>query len=335
MVLMSDPAFQGYSFEEQIDTDEASVMVIKNETGEGSMRCLDTFPGITLSYNSLRMKTCYQQVAPMDGYLSLNYCREGCFQVTLNSGKVYFLGEGDVVINDPARSIIVDSQCPTGLFEGFTVIIEIKKVTEWLKQNAAWTDVSWLFEDKYKRLTEPATIIANKTEIWHLAEGFYNGSVEKSKSFRIVKVLELLELISEHIGETKPVEYYSLPITKATEAVYSYILQNPAAKVTVSELCNMFGISKTSLQCCFKSIYGTTPANFMRDKRIRYAAQLIVSQRDKSIGEIASEVGYDNSSKFTSAFHAVMNECPLEYRKRNNISRRSNQEAAHFFDETE
>ena len=79
----------------------------------------------------------------------------------------------------------------------------------------------------------------------------------------------------------------------------------------------MFGISKTSLQCCFKSIYGTTPASFMRDKRIRYAAQLIISEEDKSIGEIATEVGYDNASKFTTAFHSVMNEHPLEYRKRN------------------
>lgn len=316
MILMSDPAFQGYSFEEQIDTDKASVMVIKNETGEGSMRCLDTFPGITLSYNSLRMKSCYQQVAPMDGFLSLNYCRKGCFQVTLNNGKVYFLGEGDIVINDPGRSMIIDSQCPTGVFEGFTVIIEIKKVVEWIEGHAAWADVSWLSGEQFRRLTEPVTLIANKSEIWHLAEGFYNSSVEKSKSFRIVKVLELLELISEHIGETKPVEYYSLAITKATEAVYHYILQNPAAKVTVGELCNMFGISKTSLQCCFKSIYGTTPASFIRDKRIRYAAQRIISEPGKSIGEIASEIGYDNASKFSTAFYTVMNEHPLEYRKR-------------------
>ena len=35
MILMNDPAFQGYTFEEQIDTDKYSVMRIKNETGEG------------------------------------------------------------------------------------------------------------------------------------------------------------------------------------------------------------------------------------------------------------------------------------------------------------
>lgn len=316
MTLMSDPAFQGYTFEKQIDAGNASVMVIRNETGEGSMRCLEAFPGITLSYNSLRMKTCYQQVAPMEGFLSLNYCREGCFQVTLKNGKAYLLGEGDLVINDPGRSMIVDSQCPTGVFEGFTIILEISKVAGWMKENAPCADVSWLNGDICKRLAEPVTIIANKTDILHMAEGFYSSSAENNRSFRIIKVLEVLELMSEYIGKSKPVEYFSLPIVKATEAVYSYIQQNPAEKTTVGVLCGMFGISKTSLQGCFKSMYGMTPANFIRDRRIRHAAKLLVSRRDMSIGEIASEVGYDNASKFAAAFHAVMNEQPLEYRKK-------------------
>lgn len=83
------------------------------------------------------------------------------------------------------------------------------------------------------------------------------------------------------------------------------------------ELCSMFGISKTSLQGCFKSMYGTSPANYIRREKIKYAAQLIVSEGEKSIGEIACEVGYDNASKFSAAFRSVMHECPLEFRKRN------------------
>lgn len=50
---------------------------------------------------------------------------------------------------------------------------------------------------------------------------------------------------------------------------------------------------------------------------MKYAAQLLVSKSNKSVGEIAAEIGYDNASKFSAAFRAVMNECPLEYRKRN------------------
>lgn len=151
-----------------------------------------------------------------------------------------------------------------------------------------------------------------------MAEGFYSSSAEKSRTFRIVKVLEILSLMSEYTKKTKRIECFSLPIVKATGAVYSYIQQNPTDKITVGMLCSMFGISKTSLQGCFKSMYGMTPANFIRDRRIRYAAKLLVSRQDMSIGEIASEAGYDHASKFAAAFHAVMNEQPSEYRKSRN-----------------
>lgn len=317
MILMSDPAFQGYSFEEQKETDTVSVMVIKNETGVGSMRCCEVFSGVMLSFNSLRMKSCYQQVDTMEGYITLNYCREGCFQVSLENGKAYFIGEGDMVINDTARSVITSSQCPTGIFEGFTVIIEIEKALLWIKENAPWADITLLSSEKINKFTEPVTLFANRSDVWHLAEGFYNELAESSQSFRTIKVLELLELISVHIGDTRNVEYFSPAITKATEEVYRFLSQNPVKKLTVDELCGMFGISKTSLQRCFKAVYGVTPSSYIRSEKMKYAAQLILSQPQKSITEIATEIGYDNASKFSAAFRTVMNECPLEYRRHN------------------
>ncbi len=315
MDLMHNRAFQGYTFEDRLDEENATVMVIRNRTGEGTMRCFDTIPGVTLSYNSLRMDTCYQQVSPMEGYISLNYCREGCFQVTLDNGSVYFLGEGDIVISDPGRAVITDSRCPSGIFEGFTVTLEISLVSEWISKNASWISTSWL----YTPTEDPVVIIPNVKEIWHLAEGFYGRSIENNRPLRIIKVLELLEMLSYHICDASAVEYYSMSIIQATERVYSHILKDPTARLTLGELCSRFGISKSSLSDCFRSIYGTSPVKLVREKRIRYAAKLIREYPKKNIGDIASEVGYDNASKFSSAFREVMNELPLEYRKRNMI----------------
>lgn len=267
MILMSDPAFQGYSFEEQKKTDTASVMVIKNETGVGSMRCCEVFSGVTLSYNSLRMKSCYQQVDTMEGYITLNYCREGCFQVSIENGSVYFIGEGDIVINDTSRSVIIDSQCPTGIFEGFTIIIEIEKARAWITKNAPWVNITLLSMEKINKFTDPVTLFANRTDVWHLAEGFFNELAESSQSFRITKVLELLELISAHTADTRSVEYFSPAITKATQEIYRFLSQNLEKKLTVDELCGMFRISKTSLQRCFKSVYGITPASYIRSEK--------------------------------------------------------------------
>lgn len=47
------------------------------------MRCYTVLHGITLSFNSLCMETCYQQVAPVSGFLSINYCKKGCYEFEL------------------------------------------------------------------------------------------------------------------------------------------------------------------------------------------------------------------------------------------------------------
>lgn len=86
-MMMDSPAFQGYIFEEMHCKDGIIVMTMKNETGEGTMRYIETFPGITLTYNHLEMQTCYQQVDTMSVFISLNYCRKGCFEVILDSGS--------------------------------------------------------------------------------------------------------------------------------------------------------------------------------------------------------------------------------------------------------
>lgn len=42
---------------------------------------------------------------------------------------------------------------------------------------------------------------------------------------------------------------------------------------------------------------------------------LQLMRTDKIVMEIANDCGYDNASKFASAFRKIMNETPLEYRK--------------------
>ena len=45
------------------------------------------------------------------------------------------------------------------------------------------------------------------------------------------------------------------------------------------------------------------------------SAALMLIHTDLPVLEIASRCGYDNSSKFAHAFHKIMGETPMEYRK--------------------
>ena len=60
-------------------------------------------------------------------------------------------------------------------------------------------------------------------------------------------------------------------------------------------------------------------ASEMQEKnvyRMKQAAALL-RQTQATIAEIASQVGYENQSKFATAFRDVMKIAPAEYRKQN------------------
>lgn len=48
-------------------------------------------------------------------------------------------------------------------------------------------------------------------------------------------------------------------------------------------------------------------------------AALQLVRTEKTIMEMANECGYDNASKFASAFRKIMNETPLEYRNKHRL----------------
>lgn len=89
---------------------------------------------------------------------------------------------------------------------------------------------------------------------------------------------------------------------------------NPEVHYTMDELAERFDLSVSALKKCFKGVYGTAIFTYMRNFRMDMAAALLV-QTDKSVTEIASKVGYTNSSKFSEAFKSVKGKTPLEFRK--------------------
>ena len=75
-------------------------------------------------------------------------------------------------------------------------------------------------------------------------------------------------------------------------------------------------IKPTTLKDTFKGIFGQPIGTYMKEYRIRQAA-VLVRQTQATIAEIANKVGYENQSKFATAFRDVLKISPAEYRKEN------------------
>ena len=84
---------------------------------------------------------------------------------------------------------------------------------------------------------------------------------------------------------------------------------------TTEQLAKKVDLSPTVLKRGFRQIYGDSLYSYLRHVRLNKALQLLKSTPEKSIGEIANAVGYENQGKFSAAFKDMMGITPLEYRK--------------------
>ena len=62
-----------------------------NESGEGTMRRFEVAPGIQITYNDLKMDSCFRPIRFEKDFLQINHCLEGCYECELEGGSVSFL----------------------------------------------------------------------------------------------------------------------------------------------------------------------------------------------------------------------------------------------------
>ncbi|MEZ5042363.1 MAG: ATP-binding protein [Saprospiraceae bacterium] len=84
----------------------------------------------------------------------------------------------------------------------------------------------------------------------------------------------------------------------------------------VEELAKLLGMTYISFLRKFKAVTGKRPAAHIQDYRISKAKELLVTQRDLKISEIAYMVGYAEPSHFTRKFREVVGMSPSEYREK-------------------
>ena len=92
------------------------------------------------------------------------------------------------------------------------------------------------------------------------------------------------------------------------------LLLHPERRITIEELAKKYLINPTTLKEVFKEVYGDSLAAHMKEHRLEKAAELLLQSGD-SIADIASAVGYDSASRFSSAFQKRYHLLPTEYRR--------------------
>lgn len=152
----------------------------------------------------------------------------------------------------------------------------------------------------------------------HIFSELYSVPAEIQKGYFKIKVMELLLFLSAL--DIKQDEFDNRSYTRAqvdlAKDVSQYLLAHMDDRITLEQISEQFHVSGTHIKNTFKGVYGVSLGAYIRTQKMESAAYML-EYTDKSILEIAGEHGYDNSSKFASAFRSVKGVAPNEYRNLN------------------
>ncbi|MEA3411156.1 MAG: AraC family transcriptional regulator [Pseudomonadota bacterium] len=92
------------------------------------------------------------------------------------------------------------------------------------------------------------------------------------------------------------------------------ILDHPEQPHTLESLASVANMSRSTFARHFEQCFGRTPMDYVRDIRLRRAAQLL-QVSGLSVDGIASKVGYASRSHFSHAFHDQFGCSPMDFRR--------------------
>ena len=275
------PEFRAFYYTDDMPRQFYTLRRYEDESGSGEMHCYNIAPGIQLSFNDLNLSSCYQPLNVQKDFLEINYCLEGGHEVEMVGGGITFLGEKDLSISGlyHDKRVIVNSRIPFNKYKGITILLELE------------TAQTTLF----------AEILSVENQI--------------RLPYYWLKILEILLLLSQLDNSyVEPPQQFTEKVSRRTQQVYQYIIENPFTQKNISEIAEIYGVSESSMKRCFKSISGASLGTFMKRKRMEAAAELLRSEPTLSVGEIASLAGYENQGKFSGAFKSVYEMTPIAYR---------------------
>ena len=95
----------------------------------------------------------------------------------------------------------------------------------------------------------------------------------------------------------------------------AYIDLHFKEQVTLSDLSKRFGVSRSSFCAIFPQFSGMPLRKYIANKRVKEAQALIRTDPEKSISQVAAEVGYNDDSTFYRNFLQITGISPGKYKQ--------------------
>ncbi|HSY12588.1 MAG TPA: RpiB/LacA/LacB family sugar-phosphate isomerase [Verrucomicrobiae bacterium] len=111
-----------------------------------------------------------------------------------------------------------------------------------------------------------------------------------------------------------PIEVVGGLPPRRLQRVFSHIRENIARDLSVAELAQTVGMSQYYFSKLFKMSTGTTPHQYVMRQRVERAQEVLRETRT-ALAEVATIVGFETQSHFTSVFRRLVGATPKHYRE--------------------
>ena len=97
--------------------------------------------------------------------------------------------------------------------------------------------------------------------------------------------------------------------------ILEYIQQHLHEAISVEQLADRACLTKSYFIRRFRQVVGITPIQYVQKRKVQHAQKLLL-ESEKSVGQIAAEVGFADTAYFIRIFKSHIGYTPQEYRMR-------------------
>ena len=123
----------------------------------------------------------------------------------------------------------------------------------------------------------------------------------------------LMREIMQRKGQERPCWSQSIQDPQVQKAVQA-LHDDCARQWTLEALASHAGLSRTSLAERFRKTMGNTPLNYLRTVRMQKAMS-VLCESERSLEQIAQEVGYQDAFSFSKVFKRTLGVAPRDFRR--------------------
>ena len=218
-------------------------------------------------------------------------------EVRLTCGKqTCVIRKNEMVLLRRAHSVSYEKQGDkqTGLFESLLFAITDELISDFLTQQHI--TIPQMTEELGVKVSPMSERLV--AYCWSLSP-YFNDPSQTNPGLLRLKVMELLYNVMDC---SKNIFRQMLQLRHPVKTdIHRVVEENYTSPISLEELAYLSGRSLSSFKRDFQSIYGETPAKWIREKRLSKARQMLQASQ-MSIADVAYSLGFENPTHFSRIF---------------------------------